>query len=89
LSKPALTGRTVLIFVRYSAANNGVPRNNRFLFQGNLVKVSCLSESVCNIFMPVFFTWVSWNQSIMLIIYVVAYLYNCQNYLKWTREAKR
>jgi hypothetical protein len=33
-------GRTDLIFVRYLAANSGLPSRNRFRFQGNVVKVN-------------------------------------------------
>jgi hypothetical protein len=44
------TGRTDFIVVRYSATYNGLPSNNRFRFQGNIVEVNSIWESMCIVY---------------------------------------
>jgi hypothetical protein len=38
--------------VRQSVTNSGLPSNNRFRFQGNVVEVNRMLESMCNDFAP-------------------------------------
>jgi hypothetical protein len=44
------TGRMDLIFVRYSETKNDISNNNRFRYEGNLVKVRCIWEITCSVF---------------------------------------
>jgi hypothetical protein len=48
------TGQMDFIFVRYSAANYGLPNYNRFGFQGNLITVNRMWKSMCNVFAQIF-----------------------------------
>jgi hypothetical protein len=43
-----IAGQTDFILVRHSATSNCLPRNKRFRFQGNLVKVSSIRECMSN-----------------------------------------
>jgi hypothetical protein len=47
--------RADFYIIPYSVTNNGLPSNNLFRFQGNLVKVSCIVESVRNDFALIYF----------------------------------
>jgi hypothetical protein len=53
-SKTNFTRHMNFIVVLYSVSNNGLPDNNSFCFQANAVKVKCMSESIYNVFAPIF-----------------------------------
>jgi hypothetical protein len=49
---PGFTGRRDLVFIRCYATNIGLPSNNRFRFQGNVVNNTCIWESA--VFAPIY-----------------------------------
>jgi hypothetical protein len=49
------TCQPAFIVFQYSAANQTIPSNNRFRFQRAIVKANRVRESMCNVFVPIFF----------------------------------
>lgn len=55
-----ITAPVDFIFVWYSEIDSGLSSTNRFHFQGNIVKVSCVWESMCNVFTQTFLSFFTW-----------------------------
>jgi hypothetical protein len=70
-TKPAFPKRQ--ISVEYLTINNGLPRNNLFRFQGNVVKINRIREGMSNVFATVFSPFVLRNKEMALFVSAIYY----------------
>jgi hypothetical protein len=52
--KTGFTGQMYFTAVQHLETNNCLQSNKLFNFQGKKVKASCIQESVCNVFAPIY-----------------------------------
>jgi hypothetical protein len=64
------TRQTDFIFVRYATTNESLPNNNRFRFQSNVIKVSCVGDKVREMSLHRFILFYLTNLSQLLTLYI-------------------
>jgi hypothetical protein len=74
----------ILIGVCYLVTNNSLPKNNRFHFQSNVVKVNHIYESMCNECLCANF-YVMWTTCNLCTLSCNVKSTLCNQY-KWTTE---
>jgi hypothetical protein len=85
----SFAGRTDFIVVRYSSSYNGLPSNNRFRFQGNVVELNSIQESIYIAFTDIFLIVsvgrgrVIWHWSFRVAYYLMIAEYGALQEYNW------